>query len=187
MSWGYACCHSHLHNSYCVGEAGKNGGSIVGRLGGSVPAETSDEVQDAAPAESSTSGRTKTLVEKHQDRLRAEAEAEADSNRDRSYRTRDKGRDNGRGRQSPIEDEDDDKYTKQAKRLEDGETPDLDKIRLKKALEKEKKRKAMDEEAAWQATKKGKVDVTQEDVEAYRLSKQAFDDPMANYKDPEEE
>lgn len=41
----------------------------------------------------------------------------------------------------------------------------------------------MDEEEAWQHTKKSKTDVTQEEMEAYRLSRQAFEDPMANYKD----
>ncbi|KAL1412862.1 mRNA splicing protein [Vanrija albida] len=70
-----------------------------------------------------------------------------------------------------------------------GETdqPDLDKQRLKRAIDEEKKRKAMDEDEAWQHTKKSKTDVTEEDMEAYRLSKQAYDDPMANYKDPEED
>ena len=166
MSWGFACCHSHLFSSYCVGEAGKADVSIAGRLNNasSSAPPPAEPVESSEAAESSSAGRSKSLVEKHQDRLRSEAESGARAE----------------------DDEEDDKYTKQAKRLEDGETPDLDRQRLKKALEKEKKRKAMDENEAWMATKKGKHDVTQEDVEAYRLSKQAFDDPMANYKDPEE-
>ncbi|KAK8858578.1 pre-mRNA-splicing factor SLU7 [Kwoniella newhampshirensis] len=73
------------------------------------------------------------------------------------------------------------------KRAEDGDEIDLDKSRLKKALEEEKKRKKMGEDEAWQQTKKSKTtDVSQEELEAYRLSRSAFDDPMANYKDPEE-
>ena len=67
------------------------------------------------------------------------------------------------------------------------EEVDIDREKLKKALAEEKKRKAMGEDEAWQQTKKSKTDVTQEELEAYRLSRQAFDDPMANYKDPEED
>ena len=63
---------------------------------------------------------------------------------------------------------------------------EIDKARLRQALEEERKRKNMDEDEAWQQTKKAKADVTQEELEAYRLSRQAFDDPMANYKDEEE-
>ena len=81
---------------------------------------------------------------------------------------------------------------------------EIDKSRLKAALEAEKKRKKMGEDEAWQSTKKSKSDVTQEELgelirctwasqtltlsaEAYRLSRRAFEDPMANYQDPEEE
>ncbi|UOH80882.1 pre-mRNA-splicing factor SLU7 [Cryptococcus neoformans] len=73
------------------------------------------------------------------------------------------------------------------KRPEDGEDLDLDKGRLKNALKEEKKRKKMGEDEAWQQAKKGKTDVTQEELEAYRLSKQTYDDPMANYQDPEDQ
>jgi len=73
-----------------------------------------------------------------------------------------------------------------AKRVDAGDEVEIDKERLKKALAEEKKRKAMGEDEAWQQTKKSKMDVTQEELEAYRLSRQAFDDPMANYKDEED-
>ena len=73
-----------------------------------------------------------------------------------------------------------------AKRVEAGDEVEIDRERLKKALAEEKKRKAMGEDEAWQQTKKSKMDVTQEELEAYRLSRQTFDDPMANYKDEDE-
>lgn len=60
---------------------------------------------------------------------------------------------------------------------------DLDRERLKRAMEEERKRKDMDDDEAWKQTKKSKTDVTEEEMEAYRRSKLAFDDPMANYKD----
>ncbi|WVR06364.1 pre-mRNA-splicing factor SLU7 [Kwoniella sp. DSM 27419] len=71
------------------------------------------------------------------------------------------------------------------KRAEDGDEIELDKARLKKALEEEKKRKKMGEDEAWSATKKSKTDVSQEELEAYRLSRSTYEDPMANYKDTE--
>lgn len=51
-----------------------------------------------------------------------------------------------------------------AKRNAENEEVELDKQRLRKALDAEKKRKAMGEDEAWQATKKGKTDVTQEEL-----------------------
>nr|XP_019045664.1 pre-mRNA-splicing factor SLU7 [Kwoniella bestiolae CBS 10118]OCF24594.1 pre-mRNA-splicing factor SLU7 [Kwoniella bestiolae CBS 10118] len=63
---------------------------------------------------------------------------------------------------------------------------DLDREKLKKALEHEKKRKGLNESEAWEQNKKSKTDVTQEEMEAYRLSRQGYEDPMANYKDPED-
>ncbi|KAJ9100531.1 mRNA splicing protein [Naganishia friedmannii] len=61
----------------------------------------------------------------------------------------------------------------------------LDREKLRSALEVERKRKALGDEDAWKGTKKTKTtDVTEEEMEAYRLSRsENFDDPMANYKD----
>lgn len=74
-----------------------------------------------------------------------------------------------------------------AKRADANEAVDLDKERLRRALAEERKRKQMNEDEAWQSTKKSKADVTQEELEAYRLSRSTYEDPMANYKDPEED
>jgi pre-mRNA-processing factor SLU7 len=62
----------------------------------------------------------------------------------------------------------------------------LDRNKVKAALEAERKRKALNEDDAWSGTKKSKTDVTEEEMEAYRLSRtENYDDPMANYKDEE--
>jgi hypothetical protein len=45
-----------------------------------------------------------------------------------------------------------------------GEEVEIDKSRLKKALDEERKRKGMGDDEAWQQTKKGKTDVTQEEL-----------------------
>jgi pre-mRNA-processing factor SLU7 len=66
------------------------------------------------------------------------------------------------------------------------EDPDFDRARLRDAVEAEKKRKKMTDEDAWLQTKKQKTtDVTQEEMEAYRLGRNTFEDPMANYDDTE--
>jgi pre-mRNA-processing factor SLU7 len=92
-------------------------------------------------------------------------------------------------------------------RVGEGEV-NLDKSKLASALAAERKRKAMGEEEAFEATKKAKsFNVTEEELgespegnlddcrisrctvvfsEAYRLSKSSsYDDPMANYQDEE--
>lgn len=70
-----------------------------------------------------------------------------------------------------------------------GESTDkvaLDRAKLQAALDAERKRKALNEDDAWSGTKKSKTDVTEEEMEAYRLSRsENYDDPMANYKDEE--
>ncbi|EIW66761.1 hypothetical protein TREMEDRAFT_34550, partial [Tremella mesenterica DSM 1558] len=76
-------------------------------------------------------------------------------------------------------------YAQTRLRIEDGEEVELDKGRLKKAIEEEKRRKGLGEEEAWKDSKKKTTEVSQEELEAYRLSRQAYDDPMANYKDTE--
>lgn len=51
-----------------------------------------------------------------------------------------------------------------ARRTEDGEDVELDRSRLKRAMEDERKRKKMGEDEAWMQTKKSKTDVTQEEL-----------------------
>ncbi|KAJ3287412.1 mRNA splicing protein [Borealophlyctis nickersoniae] len=84
--------------------------------------------------------------------------------------------------------EKDKKAKKRGERLGEGDV-ELDKAKLAKALEAEKKRKAEEDEAGL-SRKKGKYfsneevkDVTEEELEAYRLVQRRADDPMANYVD----
>jgi pre-mRNA-processing factor SLU7 len=110
----------------------------------------------------------KSLVDMHREKLAKAADADA-SNEPPASSSRSKA--------------------KLAKRAGDDEEEDLDldRSRLKKAVDAEKKRKNMTEEEAWQNTKKTKTtDVTQEEMEAYRISRQAFEDPMANYQDQDQ-
>ncbi len=64
---------------------------------------------------------------------------------------------------------------KLARRAEDGEDVELDKARLKRAMDEERKRKKMGEDEAWQQTKKSKTDVTQEELGKYSNHHAAYD------------
>lgn len=63
---------------------------------------------------------------------------------------------------------------------------DFDKEQLKRAVAEERRRKRMGEDEAWEATKKAKTGVTEEEMEAYRMSRNTFEDPMANWEDKDE-
>ncbi|KIM69189.1 hypothetical protein SCLCIDRAFT_103488 [Scleroderma citrinum Foug A] len=135
--WGYSCCHSSVHMSYCSGDAGK--------------AASRSSTAQALLASSSSQG---------------EKAAE--------------------GTKARIEQN----YSK--KRIGEGNVT-LDKERLAEALADERKRKARgdneeDREADRHNKKKrapeiGTHDVTEEELEAYRMSRRKTEDPMANYLD----
>ncbi|KAG0691797.1 hypothetical protein DFH29DRAFT_1013285 [Suillus ampliporus] len=118
-TWGYACCHSTIHISYCAGEA-----------------QSEPSAQDN------------------------EARARIDQN-----------------------------YSK--KRVGDGDVS-LDKDRLAEAISEEKKRKARGDKDDDRYSKKikslqsGSHDVTEEEFEAYRMTRRNAEDPMANYVDSED-
>jgi pre-mRNA-processing factor SLU7 len=56
-----------------------------------------------------------------------------------------------------------------AKRKEGNEDLELDRDRLKRAVEEEKKRKAMGDDEAWAKSKKAKTDVSQEELGTFDL------------------
>lgn len=130
--WGYACCHSIIHVSYCSGQAGI----------------------DAAKA--STAQHLLTEVGTHVSERREAVE--------------------------PVEQN----YSK--KRVGEGDIS-LDKSRLKKAIDDEKKRKVKDHDderpgkRRKEAIPSGTHEVSEEQLEAYRLQRRIHDDPMANYVD----
>ncbi|WVQ96672.1 pre-mRNA-splicing factor SLU7 [Kwoniella sp. CBS 9459] len=136
---------------------------------------------EAGKAANSSSS-VQALLSSASERKRIEETAEkdrkslADQHREDLAAGKDKGKERDREYDIPTYE----------KRKDERDEVDLDKSRLKKALEDERKRKALGEEDAWAQTKKSKTDVSQEELEAYRLTRMAYDDPMANYKDPDE-
>ena len=70
------------------------------------------------------------------------------------------------------------------KRLGDGDVS-LDSDKLRTEIDKERKRKHGQIDDGKYNSGKGDSELTEEQLEAYRLERQRFDDPMANWKDAE--
>ncbi|KAK7053462.1 mRNA splicing protein [Paramarasmius palmivorus] len=145
--WGYACCQSTIHVSYCSGQAGieaAKASSAQNLLSNaSEPQETTTTSQPA----SSSAEKSSSKVEQN--------------------------------------------YSK--KRVGEGDV-NLDPDRLARAVDAEKKRSRGNDEGRDGFSKKRKGDggttgtheVTEEELEAYRMSRKITEDPMANYVDKED-
>ncbi|KIK40160.1 hypothetical protein CY34DRAFT_283979 [Suillus luteus UH-Slu-Lm8-n1] len=137
-TWGYACCHSTIHISYCAGEVGKE----------AAQASTAQALLASSKAQSEPFAQDN------------EARARIEQN-----------------------------YSK--KRVGEGDVA-LDKDRLAEAISEEKKRKARGDKDDDRSSKKakglqsGSHDVTEEELEAYRMTRRNAEDPMANYVDSED-
>ncbi|KAG6898170.1 hypothetical protein C0992_004157 [Termitomyces sp. T32_za158] len=142
-TWGYACCHSVVHLSYCSGSAGIEAAqaSSAQHLLTSVSTIQSMPISSNEPLTSK--------------------EDESVSHSEQNY---------------------------SKKRVGEGDVK-LDKDRLTQALLEEKKRK-LGEDSNGRTGKKRRGalessshDVTEEELEAYRMTRRMAEDPMANYID----
>nr|GAT43013.1 predicted protein [Mycena chlorophos] len=144
-TWGYACCHSTVHLSYCAGQAGI-------------------EAAQASSAQNLLASTSSMPPPPPPPAPREDAER---SERERAEQNFGK------------------------KRMGEGEVQ-LDEDRLARALKEEKKRKAAagdDEGDRYGKKRKGVAssthEVTEEELEAYRMTRRMTEDPMANYVDTE--
>ncbi|RGB31083.1 pre-mRNA-splicing factor SLU7 [Rhizophagus diaphanus] len=160
--WGYKCCHSFIKNSYCTGLI------VMEVINSSNPLASSSIISTGNEEVSSVK---KTLVELHNENMKKS--------------------------KSKNMDEDVNKHLKR-KDLGEGEIK-LDSKKLKKALENEENRYKLknneveidDRKRPYNSAYMGKnnsmeAEVTEEDLEAYRLKKQSHEDPMANYVDEDD-
>ncbi|KAF8135657.1 Pre-mRNA splicing Prp18-interacting factor-domain-containing protein [Boletus edulis] len=142
-AWGYACCHSIVHISYCAGLAGK-------------------EASYASTAQALLASSSNSTSNPPAQETASESRGHIEQN-----------------------------YSK--KRIGEGDIS-LDKDRLAEALSEEKKRKGWggDDEDRFSKKKKGlglsasSHDVTEEELEAYRMRRRTTEDPMTNYVDIED-
>lgn len=143
-TWGYACCHSIIHVSYCAGREG-----IEAALASSAQHLLAAPAKPEQPEATSNSEVPTTVARLEQNFAKT--------------------------------------------RVGEGEVK-LDSDRLARAMNEEKKRKMRGEEDGDRFNSKKKRgpdaaasgsshDVTEEELEAYRMSRRMTEDPMANYKD----
>ncbi|KAI8619365.1 Pre-mRNA splicing Prp18-interacting factor-domain-containing protein [Chytriomyces sp. MP71] len=168
--WGYACCHSFSKNSYCTGQAGIEAAAASAKMMQEAIAKAgSSSLSSVALSDTAQ----KSLYESHV--LKAAKEMGKEEKKKQA------------------------KLGTGAARLGEGEI-DLDQNKLKKALEREEARKRREVEDEEEEAGKGKrmrkkynsleedASITEEDLEAYRMARTAkYDDPMANYKDDDEQ
>ncbi|KAH9858728.1 Pre-mRNA splicing Prp18-interacting factor-domain-containing protein [Lenzites betulinus] len=152
--WGYACCHSFIHMSYCTGEAGISAAEASS-------AKQLLQIQSAADASSSIPSSAAPPSSMPPPPVPATDSADRKKKAEELY---------------------------SKKRLGEGELA-LDRGKLAQALSEERKRKAgggQDGEDMRAGKKqKGGYEVSEEELEAYRMNRRMTEDPMANYVDTE--
>jgi len=172
--WGFACCHSTISGSYCTGTAGieaSQASSAQNLLKQSLAQSTNPSSTSSGPPRGSQQISLQTDRERaREEKAAAENAAAAEAHQEQTF---------------------------SKKRLGEGDLQ-LDQKRLNAALKEEKKRKGGDgdgDEEDWQRDKRrkynsfagnGSTEVTEEELEAYRMARVGnSEDPMANYRDEE--
>ncbi|EIN11897.1 pre-mRNA-splicing factor SLU7 [Punctularia strigosozonata HHB-11173 SS5] len=150
-TWGYACCHSTVHASYCAGQAGIE----------ATRASTAQHLLSNAPASSSPPPRAKPLIDDQPSSSSKDIGKDAEDRRRRAEAA-----------------------FSSKKRLGEGEL-EFDREKLSRAINEEKKRKGRDTDGDEREGKRKKdtTEVSEEDLEAYRMTRRMTEDPMANYVD----
>ncbi|KAH9814471.1 Pre-mRNA splicing Prp18-interacting factor-domain-containing protein [Melampsora americana] len=168
MSWGYKCCHSTTKQSYCTGSAGIEAYSAEAN----VPAGTRSLSNQADPSKSFVE-----LMEENIKRKAAETAAMT-----------------GKGKKRIIEEEveREEREVERASRKRLGgrdETGELNQEKLQEAIENEKRRKRTevgDGTNGYNAQEKDDLELTEEQLEAYRMNRDlGHEDPMNNIKGDE--
>lgn len=145
--WGYACCHSFLHISYCAGEAGKE----------AIEASSAQQLLASSSQTQQQGSSSATKESEPSERKRIEQN-----------------------------------FSK--KRVGEGDVA-LDEDKLSRALKEERKRKAKgryeDDDRYGKKSRSGAAqssthEVTEEEMEVYRMSRSMAEDPMAQYVDRED-
>lgn len=158
-TWGYACCHSTIHISYCAGEVGKEAAqaSTAQALLASSKAQSEPFAQD---------NEARARIEQNYSKKRVgEGDVALDKDRLAEAISEEKKR-KARG------DKDDDRSSKKAKGLQSG-SHDVTEEELGKCL--------IFILCDWAPS-----DITYRRAEAYRMTRRNAEDPMANYVDSED-
>ncbi|KAI8447011.1 Pre-mRNA splicing Prp18-interacting factor-domain-containing protein [Phakopsora pachyrhizi] len=142
------------------------------------------EVDLSSKAQSVNSSNNKSLIEEMEENIRRKAAEVANFGRGGKKRVHGDG-DDGDGDDSGRKEREERLESK--KRISDlGEVGKLDRNKLKKAIKDERRRKLMDADQAYDAQKNDDSELTEEQLEAYRLCKDlGHEDPMNDIKGDE--
>lgn len=160
--WGFACCHSHVKESYCTGEAGKEAARASAA---SALMMSTQEVSAAEQAESAAA--EMSMVEQHQAKMAADAESAAAS-------------EEGGGRSKS-------KKKRKQSESEDAAADEKERVRkVKRFMEQQDAADAeatllltMDERDRKYGASMGSVEKpSEEEMEAWRLRQGREDDPL---------
>eukprot|EP00053_Salpingoeca_punica_P020562 m.211894 g.211894 ORF g.211894 m.211894 type:complete len:582 (-) comp19096_c0_seq1:227-1972(-) len=158
--WGYACCHSLERNSYCTGEAGKQAlqeSSAEAMLRSRLEdkAGAAGEAAAAGSADEDTHKEPKSMVEEHRERMKKEKKEK---------------------KKKRKTDDDSDDEAKHKKELAEA---------MERISREEKEAEAMlkldERDRNYNSLRRDHKEVTEADMEAYRLKRARADDPMANF------
>jgi pre-mRNA-processing factor SLU7 len=154
--WGFACCHSTISTSYCVGFAGFSTNAFTGSAADVTVVSSSSQLEIPA---------SKSLVEMHLARNGADGGVHGTGKRKADGEA-------GTEWNSDV--------ATAKRRLGEGAVR-LDESRLEKSLREEEKRLVTDTDDRTRAYNSLHTqDVSEEDLEAYRRKRTGYEDPMAN-------
>eukprot|EP00096_Caligus_rogercresseyi_P015417 TRINITY_DN7854_c0_g1_i1.p1 TRINITY_DN7854_c0_g1~~TRINITY_DN7854_c0_g1_i1.p1 ORF type:complete len:588 (+),score=246.49 TRINITY_DN7854_c0_g1_i1:387-2150(+) len=172
--WGFACCHSFIKNSYCTGEAGKEGSGILTKEPESPPkaieepstSEVQAEENNQRPKDDSSSSSSEDEEEKARRREKRRKKKEKKKKRKKKKKKSQKS-------SSSSEDDEDDSHEKKIKNA-------------MKKLEEEEKRAILDERkrgynSALREGEESFKEPSDIEMEAYYRKRQRTEDPMAKY------
>ena len=168
--WGFACCHSHVKESYCTGEAGKEAARA------SAASAVLMSAEDVAAAEQAArEAAPKSMVEQHQAQMAADTEvaaAGAEEGSSSSSRSK-KRRKQAAGEGEAVDEKE--RARKVKKFMEEQEAADAEASVLLQMDERDRK---------YGAHMGSMEKPSEEEMEAYRLRQGRTDDPLANFSGP---
>jgi pre-mRNA-processing factor SLU7 len=183
--WGYACCHSLIRQSYCTGEAGRSINDETTIEEAIRQREAQEELSKAIAKQRSEA--QKTLVELHQEKLKAEAEKQQKKKEKRKAKKKRKNSSKKKASSSSSSDSSSSSSSSSSESESDSEDEEKKKKKeLKKALAEEERRQNAGEDLLDDRKRSynSRYDVkapTEAEMEAFYMKRVREEDPMLDF------
>ncbi|KAL6080203.1 mRNA splicing protein [Balamuthia mandrillaris] len=159
--WGYACCKQTIRNSFCTGEAGRRAKEASNRAQRTIPPPQQQQLQQQQV-------KKEEEEEEEEEDQKQKADSKTSKNKSKSKSKK------GKGKRRRSEDEEEDKDEKLRKAIEAEER------RSKEYVEKDERKRA------YNSLNSNNLAPTEEEMEAYRLKRTRWEDPMRAFLDAKE-